>query len=204
MMGAGRGFPVIRWTPMKEVGGNAEFTPVLSRIRRVPFSRSVQFDLYFYNLSDPRAVSVTSRMIKKADFFFKNLGEVEPQSFKLKDLVEELDSRALNRVPIFNGEGHPMYIIHRSMIDKFIVKQVWSATGKSPDGLMLADLLADQEMRQMFENTFVVVKSQANLAEAKSAMLTRPSCSDVFVTAEGGRNEPVLGWLTNVDIARSS
>ena len=68
---------------------------------------------------------------------------------------------------------------------------------------MLADLLADQETKQMFENTFVVVKRQSSLAEAKSAMLTRPGCSDVFVTAGGGRNEPVQGWLTNVDIARS-
>ena len=164
----------------------------------------MQFDIYFYNLSDPRAVPVTSKMIPTGDFFFKNLGEIDPQSLKLKDLVGELDVRALNRIPIFSGEGHPIYIVHRSIIDKFIVKRVLSATGSgSPSDLMLADLLADQETKQMFENTFVVVKRQSSLAEAKSAMLTRPGCSDVFVTAGGGRNEPVQGWLTNVDIARS-
>ena len=38
MRGAGRGFPVIQWTPMREVGGDSDFTPVLSRIRRVPFT----------------------------------------------------------------------------------------------------------------------------------------------------------------------
>jgi hypothetical protein len=184
MMGARRGFPVIRWTPTREVGGDAGFTPVLSRIRRVPFAGSVQFDLYFYNLSDPLAVPVTSRMIPAGDFFYKNLGQMDAHSLNLKDLIAELDLRQLNRIPILSGEGHPMYIVHRSMIDKFIVKQVLSATGRGgPDDLTLADLLADPEMKEMFENTFVVVKRQATLAEAKSSMLTRPGCSDVFVTA---------------------
>jgi hypothetical protein len=78
MMGARRGFPIIRWTPMREVGGDADFTPVLSRVRRVPFGGTVQVDLYFYNLSDPRAVPVTSRMIPIGDFFYKKLGDIDP------------------------------------------------------------------------------------------------------------------------------
>jgi hypothetical protein len=177
---------------------------VLSRIRRVPFAGSVQFDVHFYNLSDPRAVPVTSRMIPLNDFFYKSLGQIDPQSLKLKDLVKELDMRRLNRIPILNGDAHPMYMVHRSMIDKFIVKQVLSASGgSSPGDLTLTDLLADAEMKAMFERTFVVVKKQATMAEAKSAMLARPSCSDVFVTDGGNRDEPVQGWLTNVDIAQS-
>lgn len=117
----------------------------------------------------------------------------------------ELDLQRLNRIPLFDHEGHPMYIVHRSMIDKFIVKRVMSAVGSvNPADLTLADLLSDLEMKEMFENTFVVVKRQATLAEAKSAMVSKPGCSDVFVTAGGGRNEPIQGWLTNVDIVRSS
>ena len=62
------------------------------------------------------------------------------------------------------------------MVDKFIVEQVM--VGRGPAEMTLADLLADPEMGQMFENTFVVVKVQTTLAEAKSAMLTRPMPSD--------------------------
>ena len=43
--------------------------------------------------------------------------------------MEELNLRTLNRIPIFNGEGHPVYIVHRSMIEQFIVKPVLSTTG---------------------------------------------------------------------------
>lgn len=56
MMGAARGFPVIRWTPIREADGESDYTPVLSRIKTMPYGGTVQFDIYFYNLSDPRAV----------------------------------------------------------------------------------------------------------------------------------------------------
>jgi hypothetical protein len=205
MMGAARGFPVIRLTSLKQIGGDVEYTPVLSRVRRAPSGRSLQFDFYFYNLADPRAVPVTSRMISIGDFFYKDLGKIAPEKLKLRDLVEELDKLQLNRVPLFNAEAHPLYIVHRSMIDKFIVKQVLAgAEGINPADLTLSHLLADEEMRKVFEDTFVVVKRNATLAEAKSAMIARPGCSDVFVTAGGGRAEPVQGWLTNVDIVRGS
>lgn len=203
MMGGRRGFPIIRWTPVKEIGGDSDFTPVLSRIRRVPFGGSVQFDIYFYNLSDPRAVPVTSRMIPISDFFYKILDESNSKLLKLKELIQELDSRGLNRLPIFNEKGHPKYIVHRSMIDKFIVKQVLSSLG-DPKDLTLESLFSDKEMKDMFEKTFVVVKRQATLEEAKKAMLDTPGCSDIFVTTEGNLNEPVLGWLTNVDITRNT
>jgi hypothetical protein len=203
MTGARREFPVIRWTPMKEVAGDAEFTPVLSRVRRVPFAGVVHFDLFFYDLADPRAIPVTMKMIPSDKFFYKKVDEGGMPSISLKDLVEELDVQRLNRVPLLTGQGHPVSIVHRSMIDKFIVRRVLSGA-QSAAGLTLSDLFNDPEMKDVFDNTFVVVRKQATLAEARGAMVARPGCSDVFVTSDGTRNQPVQGWLTNVDIARSS
>ncbi|WP_420129949.1 hypothetical protein [Longimicrobium sp.] len=203
--GAKQGFPVIRWTPIREVGGDTEFTPVLSRIRRSPFTGSVQFDLYFYDLADPRAIPVERQMIPIGKFYYKLLGEITPEDVKLMDLVQELEDRGLNRVPILTAEEHPLYIIHRSMIEKHIVASLKAPLpGKGPQDLTLADLLAHQGMRDLFENGFVAVKKNATLAEAKSAMVARPGCSDVFVTTGGTRTESVVGWLTNVDIVRGT
>jgi hypothetical protein len=205
VMGAARGFPVIRLSTIREVGGESDYTPVLSRIKPMPYAGGVQFDIYFYNLSDPRAVPVTSRMIKMGDFFCKKLGQIKPDELKLTGLISELDVKDRNRVPILNSEGHAEQIVHRSMIDKFIVKQVTApGAAVNANDLTLADLLADAEMKAVFDSSFVVVKSHATLAEANATMQTKPGCSDVFVTAGGGSNEPVMGWLTNVDIARSS
>jgi hypothetical protein len=202
MVGAQRGFPIIRWTPLREADGQAEFTPVLSRIKRIPFSKTVQFDIYFYNLADPRAVPATSRMIAKADFFYKEVGKAAPDSFKLGELVRELEARGLNRVPILQ-EGRALYIIHRSMIDRFIAQRLWASSGVNVEAYTLADVLLEPDLKIIFETSFVVVNKHASLAEAKSSMLGRPGCSDVFITERGQRDEPVIGWLTNVDITRS-
>ena len=96
-----------------------------------------------------------------------------------------------------------MYISHRSMIDKFVAENVWNKSGVSPEAFTLADLLADPKMKETFEKTFVVINEKATLAEAKKAMLSRPRCSDVFVTKGGKQDEPAIGWLTNVEIALS-
>ena len=78
------------------------------------------------------------------------------------------------------------------MIDKFLVKTIMLPGGAANvANLTLADLLDDPEMKDIFESTFVVVKRLVTLAEAQSAMLTRPGCSDVFVTAGGKLDEPV-------------
>ncbi len=204
MVGARREFPIIRWSPLREVGGDEEFTPVLSRVKRLPFGGSVQFDLYFYNLSDPRAISVTDKMIPMGRFFYKNLGEGAPDVITLKELVGELNEQKHNRIPVLDGDGHPKYIIHRSMIDRFVTQKVLATGSVSLEEFTLADLLSVPEMRLIFEETFVVVSMQASVAEAKSAMVARAGCSDVFVTRGGSRDEPVIGWLTNVDIARNS
>jgi hypothetical protein len=205
MIGAQRQFPLIRWAPLRQVGGESDFTPVLSRTRRLSFAEVMQFDIYFYNLSDPQAVPVASRMLRAGEFFCRSLGQVGPESVMLRDLVTELTKLGRNRLPMVSAEGHPLLIIHRSMIEQFIVNHALFATDmKSPSELTLADLLADPKMKAMFESTFCVVSKEATLADAKSSMVATPNCLDVFVTAGGGRNEPMLGWLTNVDIVRSS
>jgi len=43
-----------------------------------------------------------------------------------------------------------------------------------------------------------------SLAEAKTAMEAVPGCQDVIVTATGASTAPIVGWVSNVDIARAS
>jgi hypothetical protein len=200
-----RGFPIISSAAMREIDGELSFTPVVTRVQRLPFSGTIQFDLYFLNVSDPRALPVTSRMVPIADLFCKRIGEIEPQALLLKDLIQELTIRKRNRVPILTSNGAPLYVIHRSMIEQFIVKSMLRhESAKDAGGFTLADLMADPDMRVTFEKTYVVVSRRSTLAHAKAAMVANEGCADVFVTDGGASQEPVLGLLTNVEIARSS
>ncbi len=113
MMGAARGFPSdsVDFYPSKQAA-DSDYTPVLSRIRPMPYAGTVQFDLYFYNLSDPRAVPITSKMIPIKDFFHKKLGQIDPQTLKLTDLITELAITPTEPPAYLKWRGAPD--VHRS------------------------------------------------------------------------------------------
>jgi hypothetical protein len=196
-----RQFPVIRPATLREANGDAEFTPALSRTRRLPFAKVMQFDIYFYNLSDPRAVPVTSRMLPVEDVYLKNIGDTGPQGVKLGGLLDELKREGKSRVPLVDAQTRPLYIVHRSMVDQFMLERARAgATTSQLNDLTLADLFAEPGMQEMFETTFAVVAEQATLADVRIEMANSRDIRDVFVTAEGKRDGPIKGWLTNVDL----
>jgi hypothetical protein len=56
----------------------------------------------------------------------------------------------------------------------------------------------------MFEESFAFVGQNASLADAKLVMENTPHCLDVFVTANGTKYEPIIGWLTNGIISENA
>ena len=71
------------------------------------------------------------------------------------------------------------------------------------DKLTLQDLVDDAELKNWVSN-IAYVSQQASVAEAKNKMEQQPGCQDLIVTKTGRKDEPVLGWMTNVDIGRLS
>jgi hypothetical protein len=196
-----RGLPIVRWAPLKAAHDKTEHVPVLTRVRREPAENRAIFDLYFYNLLDPRAVPISSKMIPRRSFFCKELGKFDASALKLRDLVAEMKSLGRNRIPLLNAAGHPMYIVHRSMVDQFISTQSMEGSGAKPvQDLTLSDLLADPFLQVMFKSSFAVVSRRASQADASKAMNAITDCRDVFVTQNGGADEAVVGWVTNVDM----
>jgi hypothetical protein len=81
-------------------------------------------------------------------------------------------------------------------------RQFADAAGQ-PRPATLADLLAEPELQAMVTKIAIVARN-STLADAKAAMASVEGCQDVFVTSTGQRNEAVVGWITNVDIANHS
>ena len=129
-------------------------------------------------------------------------------SFMLtSDLRSLFESAGRDRMPVLDENDHPRYMIHRSMIDRFVVDQ--ASTGKLTrdqiNALTLKNLLdSDPGMRRIFENSFVTVAKNETLADAKQKMDSTSNCSDVFVTEDGTRNSRVVGWLTNWIISKEA
>jgi hypothetical protein len=156
-----------------------------------------------------RSTPVESVMLKMTDpsVIKKTLVSPEkPESLKIAELVKIMRDNRRNRLPVLNSDSSPLFVIHLSILTDFISTQALSATGgsKPVTDLTISDLQAvDSQLYQQIL-AWACVKLGATLAEAKRAMEDIPGCSDVFVTTAGRKSDPVVGWLTNVEIGLRS
>ena len=111
-----------------------------------------------------------------------------------------------NRLPVLNSDSSPLFVIHLSILTDYVSTKALSATGQSKpmSDLTIGDLQTDDVKLYQQILAWACVKLGATLAEAKRAMEDIPDCSDVFVTTTGRKSDPVVGWLTNVEIGLRS
>jgi hypothetical protein len=113
------------------------------------------------------------------------------------DVVEALlEKNKRNRLPIIDGAGRILYVVHRSYIDKFLVKRA-EAGGTQLADATLQELLDNEDLKSIFQS-FAVVGKDARLITVKQAMDGISNCSDVFVTEDGTKGSKAIGWITNV------
>jgi hypothetical protein len=130
---------------------------------------------------------------------------------KLAELLKHLQQGIKrDRLPVFKDNkktGPAERVIHRSAVERFITQETL-APAKTPPmvvaDLTLANLMTDPVFGPLVRGSFGLVKGDATLADAKTAMDkktaelgTAGSCYDVFVTENGSPSESVIGWITN-------
>ena len=145
-----------------------------------------------------QATLAKEKMIPKEKMFLMRV----PVSKTLKEILNDLEKeRKGMRIPFLDQQDYPKYVIHRSVIDKFLADQALKEPPPSNlKDLTLKDLLEDSDLKTKVEGSLASVREDATLADAKKAMDKNPDCQDVFVTRGGSKDEPALGWITNVII----
>jgi hypothetical protein len=121
----------------------------------------------------------------------------------IRDLTAKLGGK-ITRIPIVDSNGVVLYIVHQSVLYKFLAEQ--ALQGKTPDEikqLTLQDLVDDAELKNWVSN-IAYIDEKATVADAKLKMEQLTGCQDLIVTKTGAKSEPMLGWMTNVDIGRLS
>lgn len=119
------------------------------------------------------------------------------------DLLDALLNKSgRNRLPLIDADGKAKYLIHRSIIDKFISEVALSGAAKPAD-LTFKDLLASDQYKQI-STAFGVVSRNAKLSAVKTLIDSNPDCSDVFVTEDGTKNSKAIGWITNIILTEKS
>lgn len=110
----------------------------------------------------------------------------------------------VTRVPVLEVNGAAKYVIHQSMLYKYVTEKTRELkTAFNLDQATLADFVEQPGMRDMITR-LAFVSSGEMLAAAKEKMEALGNCQDVFVTETGAASEPVIGWLTNIDIQKQS
>jgi hypothetical protein len=116
-----------------------------------------------------------------------------------------LDNNGIKRAILLDSNRVFQFIFHRSILDYFLTKMAF--LGKSQQELKdfkTQDLVdnPDPYLKKVVVNCAVFVAENDNLLKAKEKMESMEGCNDIFVTKNGSRTEPVLGWISNVDIIR--
>jgi hypothetical protein len=186
-----------RWESLAEINGDSIYTPIVTRMRRIPAEGRAQFDIYFFELSNPQSITVSERMIEVSNVYLKVFNETT-KNMKLRDLRDEMDGNGKERLPIVGADRRPFYIVHRSMLERYMLDQ--QLRGEPLDGLTVGAFL-EQAATGFLAETFVTLAPTASLADAQQVM--SGAIRDVFVTVDGSHNSSILGWLSNVDLTRN-
>jgi hypothetical protein len=146
----------------------------------------------------PTGRIVTQVMIPKARIASYDLkpGEDAGET-SLHELYTRMQSTKVHRIPILDESGAVVYVVHDSTIASF-------ARAEDPSNpsftKTIADLRQDAEFGKFVE-AIGFVGPDAVLADARAAMRSVEGCNDIFVTTSGHKAGPILGWLTNTDLA---
>jgi uncharacterized SAM-binding protein YcdF (DUF218 family) len=143
---------------------------------------------------------VTAIMVPKARMITHNLAAgAVVLTVQLVDLYKRMLAAGIARIPILDASGTVLYTVHKAMLTAFAAS---FAPPKDPAALteQMHHLLADPDRKRLVEAMGFVGPS-ALIEDARNRMRSIPDCNDVFVTSSGKKTDPVIGWLTNTDLA---
>jgi hypothetical protein len=151
-----------------------------------------------------RALPVDEEMIRPSDIVLQRIPPGKtPDDVLLKDLLAKLGGN-ITRIPIVDDRGAVLYIVHQSGLYRFLSEQALAGMSTADiEKLTLQNLADDAEIKNWITN-IVFIPEQSSVADAKRRLEEQKGCQDLIVTRTGSPSEPMLGWMTNVEIGRLS
>lgn len=143
----------------------------------------------------------------------KAIGDVAPlqleatdtnETITLDKLTSKMTAKAppFERLPVLKSNGTPLMVVHRSVLNDFLLTKKESDPNKKASDFKLSDLVAAYPW--LSSDSFATVNPVASAADAKAKMEQLKGCSDVLVTQDGTAATPVTRWITNVDLLKAA
>ncbi|MFL7871854.1 MAG: hypothetical protein AB8I58_23700 [Anaerolineales bacterium] len=151
-----------------------------------------------------QSIPVKEKMIPLALMHFEVISPAHPaDQVTLIEIVDHQEKAKKGlRIPILDDNRFPLYVIHRSTIDRYLTKR--SLKGDDVTKIVLKELLDEPEFKDDLKESFEVVSYDATLADVKSALDKSAYTQDVFVSQNGSDKEAILGFITNTMVEKYS
>jgi hypothetical protein len=88
------------------------------------------------------------------------------------------------------------YVMHSSALNEYLVSHPGSETAP------FDQMRQDPDTLQKISRLVVFVSASTSLSEARAALDRVAGAQDIIVTATGNSSEPMLGWITNIDLVK--
>ncbi len=149
-------------------------------------------------------VPVKDVMLKLQNITTYRMAEDKTDSDVLIKDLYDIYKGPVTRIPVVDAQNRLRYIIHQSLLFKFISRHSYDSNQdvNKLSLLTLADFIAEDQNGVLVRDSVEFVSPDTSVEDAKRRMEAIEFCQDVFVTKSGKADEPILGWLTNNDIAR--
>jgi hypothetical protein len=187
-------FPVLREARLPEAKADTSVIPIVTNMLSHPTTGDKEFDVGFYNIQ-ARSPAIEEIMIDKEKVYCRKIAATDGSELSLRQVYKDMKSRSINRLPILDESWHVLYMVHRSVMSEFLLDS-------DLDAPTLDDLLQDPKAKEAFRNSVVFVAPSATVEEAREALAAVDGARDVFITAGGSRDEPILGMVANTDLER--
>jgi len=143
----------------------------------------------------------------------KPIGDVAPlqleagasaDTITLDQLTAKMTAKAppFERLPILNSDGTPLMVVHRSILNDFLLTKKETDPTKKTAEFKLSALV--EAYPWLTKDSFATVGPVASAADAKTKMAQHKGCADVLVTQDGTPATPVTRWITNVDLLQAA
>jgi hypothetical protein len=171
--------------------------------------RSIQQRLVSTKVAD--TMMPRSRIVLEVVPAGKSIDDIELSAVERQFTTIGANGQRISRLMIAGSGDACIAMLHRSTYTEMLAAGLRAATPINPSTAKLGDLLGldypgrpGAKYKDFVQKTVAFVAADRTLADAKAAMEAVPGCQDVIVTKTGLSTEPIMGWISNIDIARLS
>ncbi|MBN9021151.1 MAG: CBS domain-containing protein [Rhizobiales bacterium] len=122
-------------------------------------------------------------------------------------ILPRFEGKGLGRIVILKDDDTGVGVAHDGHVNRFLLAGVKAGTLAKVSDATLRMLLDDPEIQRILANSVVYVGAGATLAEVKDKMEkaskgAKYSCRDAFVTDTGDATGKVIGYVSDIDLAK--